>query len=250
MKLYVSIPCYGGMIHTQTVLGLFTSITRAMKEGLLSDYNINLMGDSLIHRCRNSHANDALRGQYDALLTIDSDIVFTYDDFKRILSSPHEITGGIYPLKTLPPVMNFNPFPGEGTELLKTNRGYDYDAFLAYREKYADSTGYAKVRHLPTGFLLVRMPVLAKLSESAEVYGSFEQDTGRRYGSFDFYPSRVVDRELESEDWGFCRLAQEAGFSCYLDTKITLGHVGSHTYKMGQFFAQAEIDRSGKNDTV
>ena len=240
MKLYVSCPAYLGVLTTRTAASLFAALPRAMSDGLLQDYELNFHGEALINRCRNVHANRALKGKWDKILHVDSDIEFTYEDFKRLILSPHAFIGGSYPLKCLPPVVNFNPLPGRGQELLKNKRGYDLYAFEEFKKKYADQDGIVEVRDIPTGFLCVDMSVYKKLSETAEVYGDYHQETGELTGYFDFYPTKVIDRELLSEDYGLTYLARKAGFKVMFDTKVMTAHYGNHLYKMGQVFGEVE----------
>jgi hypothetical protein len=201
----------------------------------------HFQGDSLIHRARNRAALYAVEHGYDKLLTIDADIVFTYKDFKRLIFSDKDVIGGVYPLKAFPVVMNFNPLPGKGTEFLSTHRGYDYDAFHKFKEKYADTkTGLVEVCHLATGFLCVTRRVFEKLGESSEVYQDLDSVTGERKRFMHFYTSGVHEGILESEDWSFSRRARECGFPVWFDTKIELGHIGLHEYRLGQFYGTAE----------
>lgn len=224
-------------------------VIRARDEKLIDDYFINFFGEALIHRCRNRHANHALKEQvYDRFLTIDSDISFTWDDFKRIALSTEDFIGGSYPLKCFPPVVNFNPLPGKGQELLRTDRGYDFEAFEEYKKVYADELGLAEVRHLPTGFMCVSMRVFGELSKTVGVYHSFAQDAGKMEGFFDFYPSAVHKGEFESEDWSFCRMAREAGFKIMFDTNVVTKHVGSHVYEMGQVFGTIDTKVKSSNN--
>lgn len=239
MKLLVSMPCYGHQMFTSATSGLITCITTGIAEGLFEKCDPHFQGDSLIHRARNRAALYAVEHGYDKLLTIDADVVWTYADFKRIVTSPEAIVGGVYPLKTFPVVLNFNPIPGRGTEFLSSERGIDYDAFAKFREKYADERGLAEVQHLPTGFLCVRREVLEKLGETSEIYEDLEAATGVRKRFMHFYSSGVHDGILESEDWSFCRRASEAGFRVMFDTGVTLGHIGLHQYRIGQFFGSA-----------
>lgn len=230
------------MLYEQYVSAILSCAGRALNDGLLSYWEVQFQGkESLIHRARNRAALYALEGKFDKLLTIDADIVWTYEDFKRILSSPHPITGGVYPLKTFPIVMNFNPIQDRGTEFFTSHRGFDYDAYMKFCAKYADpETGLAEVRHLATGFLCVSTAVFAKLSETAEVYHSFIPSSGEHKGFFHFYPSDVKNGILRSEDWSFCENAAEAGFNVYMDTKVCLGHTGYHTFRLGQFYGEQQ----------
>lgn len=237
MKLLISTPCAGGMLYEGYVSSLLSTIERAKDEGLCEAIQIHFQGkESLIHRARNRAALFALEGGFDKLLTIDADIAWKYEDFKRLVSSTQPIVGGVYPLKTFPVVMNFNAIEGRGTEFLSSERGYDLDAYEKFRTKYAGSDGLVEVNHLATGFLCVSVEVLAKLSHTCEVYFSRQNDTGETKGFFDLYPSKVIEKVLESEDWGFCRLAREAGYPIFLDTRVTLSHIGNWTFKLGQFY--------------
>lgn len=240
MRLYVSCPVFGGLIQSKTAANIMSCLDRAMAEKIITDYNLNYLGDSLVHRIRDRHANDAIRGGWDKLFTIDSDIDFTWEDFRRIITSDKDIVGGSYPLKCFPVVVNFNPLHGKGRELLKTNRGYDYAAFEEFKKKYTDPQGLVEVTHLPTGFLCVRTSVLKKLTETVGRYQIFAQESGHRDTLYHFYPSGIVDHSLESEDWAFCRLAAEAGYKIYFDTNVITGHIGTHTYRLGQVFGTIE----------
>ena len=238
MKLLISTPCAGGMLYEGYVASLLESINRAKDDQIISDVQIHFQGkESLIHRGRDRAAKFFLEGDFDKLLTIDADISWTYEDFKRIVTSDKDLVGGIYPLKCFPIVANFNPLPDRGTELLKSERGIDLLALEEFARKYADpETGEAEVRHIATGFMCVTQEVFAKLSYSVEVYGSWDASSGQRKGFFHFYPSGVHDQILESEDWAFTRLAREAGFKAYLNTKVLLTHTGNHAFKLGQVY--------------
>lgn len=238
MKIMISTPAYGGMVTTRYAASLQDSLYRAEAEGLVKDWSLHQQGtESLIPRGRNRDATHFVKGDFDKLLTIDADIEWTYEDFRRLLTSDKPIVGGIYPLKGFPVVANFNPLKDQGTELIKTHRGLDLDALKEFVHKYADpQTGEAEVRHVPTGFMAVRRDVMAKLTYSVETYWTFDPVGGKRDGFYDFYPCGVHDSQYMSEDWNFCRLAKEAGFSVYINTKILLGHVGTHVYRMGQIF--------------
>lgn len=239
MKLYISTPAANGLLYINYVGSLISSANRALAEGLIEDFRLDMDGkESLIHRGRDRAAMNFLDSEYDKLLTIDADISFTYEDFKRIITSPHDITGGMYPIKTFPVVANFNPLPDQGTEFWQSERGYDYDAYQKFVHKYADPDGYAEVRHIPTGFMCVTRKVFCDLSHTVETYFSVTPASGQRRGYFHFYPSGVKSQTLRSEDWSFCEIAREHGFKVMLDTKISLGHTGYHEFRLGQMFAQ------------
>ena len=238
MKLLVSTPAFGGQATIQYFESVNHCCLMAMSEGLLEKFEIHFQdNEALIHRARDRAADKFLRGDYDKLLTIDADIEFDYEDFRKIVLSPKDITGGLYPLKAFPVVMNFNPLPGKGDEFWKSHRGMDYDAFKKFRETYGD---LVEVRHIATGFMCVTRRVFEKLRETSGTYSTWDASSGDFARFFHFYESGVHEGQLESEDWSFTRRAREAGFEAYIDTRITLGHVGRHTYRLGQFFGESQ----------
>jgi hypothetical protein len=242
MKLLISTPCSQGMLYEQYVSSLLTCISRASSEGLIDGFQMHFQGkESLIHRARDRAAMFMLEGGFDKLLTIDADVVWTYEDFKRIIMSDKPIIGGVYPLKTFPVVMNFNPLPDKGAEFFSTGRGIDLDAFVKFKAKYADENGLVEVRHLATGFLCMTREVFEKLGETSDFYDCFDSSTGVTKRYMHFYESGVHEGMLESEDWSICRRAREAGFPVFFDTNVTLAHVGNWEFRIGQLFGKASI---------
>lgn len=230
------------MLHRNYVASWHHAVTRAADEGLLSKCEVLWQGtESLIPRGRDRDAINVLEKDFDKLITIDTDIEFSYEDFKRIILSERDIVGGIYPLKCFPLVGNFNPLPEHRTKYFSTNRGMDLDAIKLFAKEVADPlTGEAAVEHVPTGFMCVTQKVFAKLSETVEVYFTLQPDTGQTKGFFEFYPCGARNKAYESEDWAFSRLAKEAGFVPHINTKVLLGHIGMHVFRLGQFFGQVD----------
>lgn len=245
MRVLVSTPAAGGMLYLGYVTSLMDTLVGAKKDDLC-EIAVHFQGkESLIHRARNRAADAFRLGDFDKLVTIDADVSWTYSDFKKLVTSDKEIVGGLYPLKCFPVVMNFNPLDGKGQELRKSNRGYDYDSFAEFKKKYADERGLVEVYNVATGFLCVDQSAFVKIIDKNKddknfVYGTFQPDSGERKAFFDFYPSKVVEHDLESEDWGFCRLAREAGCQIYADTSITLTHTGNHEFYLGQVWGEIQ----------
>lgn len=240
MKLVISTPCFGGQLFRGYAGALMQAKELAVAEGLLTECHILWQGsESLIPRARNRDAMYLLESGFDKLLSIDADIEFSYEDFKRIITSEKDIVGGIYPIKSFPVVANFNPLPAQRAKYFKSNRGMDLLALEEFARECADpETGEAEVYHVPTGFMCVTQKVFAALSHTVDVYRTFDPSRGEVKGFFEFYPVGVRGEEYLSEDWYFCRLAAEAGFPIYVNTKVRLGHAGLHVYKLGQVYGE------------
>lgn len=162
--------------------------------------------DALIGRSRSRVATEFMFGDYgDALLFVDTDIVFTPDDVKQLLEATvdHGIVAGGYIMK------DGKNFANRGWEPMKPD-GAIHD-----------------VEYVSTGFLAIRRDALEQIQEKLdlpllhigwadkECYPFFE--SGRdRTNRHDFYLS---------EDWDFCDKAREAGLRVYWHTGVLVGHL-------------------------
>jgi len=226
MKLLVATPAFGGFVSTG-----YTKSAIQTKELLLKN-NINVHfyfidNESLIQRARNQCATFALKNKYDRLLFIDADISWEPDDLVHLLNSNKAVVGGTYPTKCIPPYVNFNPLLEDIDKYFSAGFDRSFETFKKYRENCADENGEVKVMHVPTGFLQINVKVLEKLSTLVETYRN-GRDGEMRY---DFFPCRVRNGVLESEDWGFCSLCRDNGIPVYLQTKIILSHTGTYEFK-------------------
>lgn len=230
MRLLIATPCAGGMCTTGYLCSIVSVCVELEKAGV--DWEIyTLSKESLINRGRNTCAKYAIDGGFDKILFIDSDLIFSYEKVRMLLDSKEAIIGGTYPIKNFPITVNFNPLEHQ-RDLFGDHR--QQDNYLAWVRKYADPmTGEAEVRDVPTGFMLIDISVLAKLSHTVKWYQNFNPELGTKDIFYEFFPTGVVGQELLSEDWYFCHLAREAGFRVMLQTKAICAHIGSMSYGLG-----------------
>lgn len=234
MKLLIATPAYGSQFTLGYVASLIDSIFLLNKSKDIEFQTFFLGGESLISRGRNKCADAFLRGGFDKLLFIDSDLTWTPEDLRLLLESDKPLIGGTYPLKAFPITINFNPLDS-ADETFRTDRSYDN--FRRFAAKYANEKGEAEVKHIPTGFMLIDRAVFEHVADFVPLYRCFQPDKGITEHLKDYFPSGARDGGYESEDWAFCRLARSAGIPVYLQTKVICGHTGSHTYEPGQWYS-------------
>lgn len=164
-------------------------------------------GDSLVTRARMVLEEHFIRSEADALMCIDSDLTFNPADILRMYRSDCDVIGGVYPMKTIPISWPAN-FKGQLPDPV---------------------TGLIDAYDIPTGFLLVRRHVIQKIREShPELWCHIIPDVD----GFALFDTRI-DPETKhylSEDFSFCRLAQECGFRTMVDPDITLTHRGLYDF--------------------
>jgi glycosyltransferase involved in cell wall biosynthesis len=225
LRLLIATPAAGGMVTVGYLNSLIRTMSALSSELECAVYTLGT--ESLINRARNTCVMYAVTNHYDMILFIDSDIIWSPEDVTRLLDAKREIIGGTYPLKNYPITLNFNPLPGQEDVPEGPHSAVGFPLWCA---KHTNADGIAEVLHIPTGFLLIDMKVFAKLSNTVPWYVNHYADTGKRSQFFEFFPTGVVDHVLESEDWGFCRIARAAGFPIHFHTKVITKHIGTHTY--------------------
>jgi len=92
----------------------------------------------------------------------------------------------------------------------------------------------AEVRHIPTGFMMIKRETIAKLFANHSVT-KYTDDVGfLKGGENDFayalFDCAVVGGHYYSEDWLFCHRWMELGEKVYMDVGIRLIHSGQEDY--------------------
>ncbi len=205
-RIMLGLPVGGGF-HAPMVESLVAMLSQN-PGGHRFDVQI-LTGESLISRARNKLAALLAESDCDSLMMIDSDLSFPVDGVDRLYQHGKAIVGATYPRKMFP------------LELL----------VAAEKDQPPLARGLAKVRYLPTGFLLIRREVFEQLADESLRYIEFL----KTYMGF-FNPILIRDSEGTpvhlGEDWAFGERARSRGIETYCDFDLQLVHHGRYVYSM------------------
>lgn len=102
----------------------------------------------------------------------------------------------------------------------------------------APGESLAPVKYLATGFMAVSRRVMEALGSSLSDQ-MMMRTTPLPFRPF--YMQMAIPHESEgllylSEDFAFCYRVTEAGFGIWLDPTIRLGHVGTHMFRLEDYF--------------
>jgi hypothetical protein len=224
-KVLFGTPCYGGQLFDGYLISTVKTVCGMHRDGI--DFSFYTLGnESLINRARNKIANYVLNHpEIDRLLFIDSDITWEYDQFLALFNSDKMVVGGTYPMKTSPIWLNFNTLPEHQRIFKGARKGLP--EFQEYK-KLAAPNGEIEVMHIPTGFMMIRREVFQNLAGKVLTYR--HNEGGKSETHHEFFPVRVKDGVLESEDWAFCSLCREHGMKIYFNTNIITKHTGMTTW--------------------
>ena len=229
MKLYIGAPTHYGQ-EPGFVSSLMALVT-ALPELGVSQVQVNMpSGDSLVHRVRNRTAADFLESDATHMLWLDTDIVFNVEDVALLLKAGHALCGGAYPKKQID-WEQVHEAAERGSP--KTELHEHAASFVVVPDGEARVHNCCiPVKYLGTGFLLVAREVYEAIAkqEPQNWYASgMASDLGRR--THCFFDTPIVDNNLLSEDYSFCRKAKQAGYQPMLHLSVSLGHVGSHCFR-------------------
>ena len=207
MSLFIAIPSYK-FINVEAVHCMFSLLSTTDDGRTLALHG----GEGFVGRARNQICSRFLESDFDELLMIDSDILYTPQNVDRIASHDVPIVAGFYPKKA----------PGKTVWVAN---------HLNKNEK-VDENGLIKVETIGTGFIKIQRWVLERMRDKG-VAARYIVD-GTDIVEYEFFPFRVVKGRLRSEDWAFCDNAHELGIPVYGDSKCVLRHFGSAIYPTGE----------------
>jgi hypothetical protein len=255
-KLCILAPCFGGVCYVNFTICLINTIK------ILEKFNIQVgiefcKNDSLITRARNNLVAKAMNDPHVThMIFIDNDITWEPVDIIKLIISDKPFVGGVYPLKKY----NWeklihdpqNPFNSNVIQSLlnKKKEGplrelvSDTDYIRHHLLKYninflspdmkIEKNNLTKVRHLATGFMMLKRSVIEKMSTAFpstkykdDVHFLTEEENRYAYALFD---CGVEEGHYFSEDWLFCHRWTKMGGEVWIDVSIRLSHQGLENY--------------------
>jgi len=255
--LFILTPCYGGVNHVNYTICLINTIKMMNECGIPIQISF-CKNDSLVSRARNNLIAKAL---FDPNTThcmfIDSDITWDPFDIIKLIIDDKDLIGGVYPLKRynwgkLTEYKNkniikewvdkknesvFNSVIPDETFIQHCLLNYNFnylDNILAINENLA------KVRHIATGFMMIKRGTLEKMF-LAFPYTKYTDDVGFLQGdenknAYALFDCGVEDDHYYSEDWLFCHRWMKMGGDIYVNVSINLQHTGVEDYN-GSFLS-------------
>jgi hypothetical protein len=248
-------PCYGGVACIEYVTSLMNTmnVCQALGINLKIEFCRN---DSLVSRARNNLVAKALNDpKVTHVMFIDNDIVWQPESIIKLLVADKALIGGIYPLKnyfwgqlTEPNIIK-NWIDAKNGSILKdvmSDEGLIQNKLLKYNlnilpEGLQISNNIGRVRHIATGFMLIKRNTLEKMFQAfpSTKYTddiSFLKPEENKF-AYALFDCGVEDDHYYSEDWMFCSRWSKMGGEIWVDISIDLTHIGIERY-VGSYMSQ------------
>jgi hypothetical protein len=229
-SIMIALPMYGGMCTGDFALSL--SKVSIMLHDLGFKYHIEtLYNESLIPRGRNTLAHSFMGRNFDYLMFIDADIGFCEIDVLKLLLADRELSGGVYPKKRINwGVVEKAVKAGKTAAELSDYTG-DFAFNLIDPTATPDAYGMVEVKHIATGFMLIKREVFEVLEPYVPVYKELKDD-GSILEARDYFQigRNPVTGAYTSEDYFFCDLWRQHGGKIYMNPFIKLSHTGTYVF--------------------
>lgn len=228
-NLFVAMPVYRTMdsLTVQSVVGLVAAQLSKREFSMKMKMHV---GECPIGRARNDLTHEFLKTESTHILFIDADIVFSYEQVRRILEHDEDIVGGFYPKKQ------------EGKASLVCNT---LGAVSAPRQD-----GLVEMKYMGTGFLMVSRRVFEVMRQKIGDQIAYTDDRDHKTIKYDFWRMGVAidtntgTKRWLSEDWQFCQFALDCGFKVWADANILVRHSGMALYPLQTQLPELLLPRS------
>lgn len=209
-RVMIGMPVGSGSVPWPTAMSLMNSVRVCDREKIPVRISASV-GCSVVQWARNAVVAEFLKSDATHLFWIDSDIVWTPNDFIRLAAfgAAYDVIGATYPFKSDPP-----------TCLLNTPGAED--------EYEINGHGNVRVSSLGLGFTLVKRDVIVRLAETKP---TVNDPLNGITGPDMFAVGRRPDGTAYGEDIKFFDDVHDLGYAVWLDPSINLGHVGQKIYQ-------------------
>jgi hypothetical protein len=233
VKLFVATP-----VHSDVSIHYFKACLEFQKECFIRKIPVmfQVMKSSLVTQGRQLCVSGFLGTDCTHILFIDSDIVFNFKMFERMLNYDKDICMVPYPIKTI----DFQKIKGKiknGSELDPMVLGNQYTLSVENQRNVKVENGFIEVERGPAGCMLIKRQVFDTLIKEYPEF-TIKQHTlidgklverEHMYNFFDTYWDPKA-KTYTGEDFYFCKLAKHAGIKMYALIDEYISHYGEFGY--------------------
>ena len=230
-RVLLATPAYQGLVGTQYVNSLVASLSALRAAGADVAYAIYANSGS-VPRTRNQAVAAMMSGGFTDLVFVDADMGWRAEDLCRLLAYETSVVGATYPARTDVHPRWIVVWPEEVKQ---------------------HETGLLTAKRLGTGFLRIRRDVFERLEELhpelhySAPHAKTEEEKRHLFAFFDYHLVDHADgsRGHLSEDYYFCDLVRDAGFTIWVDPSVYMEHVGQKVFS-GAFKDVVEVREVSK----
>jgi len=225
-KVFIATPAYEGKVGVDYVNSLVPSLSLLRAAGAEVAYAIYQNSGS-IPRVRNQAVASMMGKGYTDLVFIDADMAWNPKDLVKLVAYNTDIVAAAYPARS------------------EKNQRW----IVVWPEEIKQhSSGLLTAQRVGTGFMRIRNTVFEKLEElypdwHYQAPHTQDEDEAKHLFAFFDYELKVGKngkRGHLSEDYRFCDIATDAGFTIWVDPDIYMEHIGTKKF-VGTFSESVSV---------
>ncbi|MDQ0305328.1 hypothetical protein [Ancylobacter polymorphus] len=200
----------------QYTQGLASTMMTLLEHGIPCSFQF-VVGGSVICKARNELVAHFLASRFTDLIFIDDDMEWSPNDVLRLLASDKQVIGGVGRMRVEKP--NSDPEVWCWRPLTDAAGGLNQDEM-----------GAIEVRGVGAAMLRIHRSVFEAMIAAHPEWkrpGARDWPEEIRANYHEFFAQTAE----ASEDYLFCNRWRDLGGAVWVDPQITLGHVGSYTYR-------------------
>jgi len=233
-KILLATPAYDGKVGVDFVNSLVASLLALRAAGAEVHYAI-YANSANVPRVRNTAVAAMMGEDFTDIVFIDADMQWDATDLAKVCAYDTSIVGAPY--------------------RARTDNNARWIVVWDDEVRQHEASGLLTAKRAGTGFLRIRRDVFEKLEELhpylhyAGPHVTEEHQKPHLFAFFDYTLKTGNDGVTGhlSEDYYFCDLAREAGFTIWMDPNVNLGHIGSKTWS-GKFVDDVKIASTEENE--
>ncbi len=244
IKILIATPCYAGVCHAGYTLSLAKTVAFFLRVRDVEIAHKFILHESLVPMARNTFAAYALSDpEITHLLFIDSDIKWEPEHIVKLLKEDKPIIAATFPKKSYvwsklrkPSVQEIlNDEDLTSAEFARKIKSNIVDYAINLGQSRSTRNGVLEVKHLATGFMLIKREVLEKMikayPEQQIKNASADYPQNMRDNFHAFFELTMNGGEYLSEDYSFCNKWAALDGKLYADLSIHLEHHGAEIYE-------------------
>lgn len=230
VALVVATPMYGGQCHA--AYNVSVNRLRALIDGQGGRVGaIQVLNESLVNRARNSIVHQFLQLDATHLLFCDADQSFEAEDVMAMLQQDKPIIAAPVPMKGL----NWSAIGRAARMGVADEDLHLYGGIFNLEHRHDDNGAWPiawprKIKRIGCAFMLIQRHVFENL---ANVLPTYEHDLLDGMGGqqvTEFFPTRVEEGRLMSEDYGFLNRWRELAGEVWLAPWVDITHFGNFAF--------------------
>lgn len=248
----VGTPAYGGLAYVSYMMS-FLATQKFLNEHDIEIEPCFLTNESLIPRGRNTCVAKFMADKrFTHLLFIDADVNWAAQSVLRLIEHDRDIIGALYPKKGYewnkllknPQVMQIlENAKNQNRDLTEAETAHIRAKLMSFvvnldKNKPQIRDGVVSVKHIGTGFMLIKRSVFEKMSDAFPEC-KYDDDINVLRGDENDYLYSFFDCEIHklsekrhylSEDYLFCKRWTDLGGEIFADITVPLTHTGTHSF--------------------